>query len=191
MIRLVIGSILGGLAQFVVGFLFWATPLSAIAFKVATDQQNADVQAALARTLAPLGAGTFFVPWPDTPAGTVMMGRGPVALIHFNPAGFPLMSNGALIGGLVLSIATVWLLGLALYMIAGRVADFATRARVVVLASLAATLYLTIGQPVFNFYLPWTYWVYLAVSQLAGLVAGGLVVARWFLPRPVVSSAVE
>lgn len=182
MIRLVIGSILGGLAQFFIGFVFWGTPLSGLAFKVAGEPQNAAVQQSLAQNLTTTGTGTYYVPWPDTPAGTTMHGQGPVALIHFNTDGFALMDTGALVAGLILSILSTLLIGLALYAIAGRVNDFATRARIVVLVTVATVLYFTISEPVFNYYMPWPYFIYLAVSQLVGLIVAGLIVAKWFLP---------
>jgi len=52
MIRILIGSLVGGLAQFFVGFIFWGLPfLSRIPFTVAPDPQNAAVQTALAHDL--------------------------------------------------------------------------------------------------------------------------------------------
>ncbi|MGE3747300.1 MAG: hypothetical protein AB7G25_16575, partial [Sphingomonadaceae bacterium] len=67
-----------------------------------------------------------------------------------------------------------------------RVAAFADRARVAVLFAFAATFYLQLGQPVFNHY-GWGYFIYLFVSDFIGLSLAGIVVARWFLPRPVAS----
>jgi hypothetical protein len=99
MIRILAGSIAGGLAQFLIGFLFWGTPLANIAFTVAGDAQNADVQAALARDLGPTGTGAYYVPWPDTAQGTVLHGKGPVALIFFNTGGFPLVEISSLVTG--------------------------------------------------------------------------------------------
>lgn len=182
MIRVVIGSIVGGLAQWLVGFLFWGTPLAGLAFKVAGEAQNAAVQAALAQNLTTTGTGTYFVPWPDSASGTILHGRGPVALIQFNTQGFPTMEPGALLGGLIASIVTILLLGIALYAIADRVTDFASRAKLVVLGAVAATLYFVWSVPIYNFYLPWPYHVYSGIADLLGLVAGGLVLARWFLP---------
>ena len=189
MIRLVIGSILGGLAQWFVGFVFWGTPLSSIAFKVAPDAQNAAVQSALAQALSLTGTGTYYVPWPDTPQGTVLHGRGPVAMIHFNTAGFPLMDTNALVGGLVLSIISVFLIGLILWLVADRVDDFATRAKIVLLATIATTLYFILGEPVFNPYLPWPYFIYLGLSDGIGLALGSLIVARWFMPKSGATTA--
>lgn len=189
MVRILIGSIVGGLAQWVVGAIFWGTPLGKIAFRVVDDTKNAAVQQALAANLSESGTGTYYVPWPDSAQGTVLHGKGPVALIHFNTAGFPVMEGSSLIGGLVLSILTILLIGLALHAIADRVQDFATRARIVILFATAATLYFTVSQPVFNYSLPWTYFIYMALSQLIGMVAGGLVLVRWFMPRAVAAPA--
>jgi hypothetical protein len=189
MVRILIGSVAGGLAQWIIGALFWATPLSRIAFHVADDTANAGVQQALAQYLTPTGTGTYYVPWPDTPQGTILHGRGPVALIHFNMSGFPLMDSTSLIEGLVLSIVSILLIGLALHAIGGRVQDFASRVKLVVLFSVAATLYFTIGQPVFNYYMPWGYFLYLGLSQVLGMVAGGLVLVRWFMPKGVEASS--
>lgn len=183
MVRIVLGSILGGFAQFLVGFLFWGTPLSRLAFNVAGETQNAAVQTALAQNLTQTGTGTYAVPWPGTPQGTVLFGQGPIATIHLNTAGFPVVDSGALIAGLILSIVTAFLIGLALHGVADRVTTFAERARLVVLFSAAAVLYLHIGQPIFNHY-GWAYFLYLALADFIGLVVAGLVIARWFVPGP-------
>ncbi len=181
MFRVLIGSIVGGLAQFFVGFLFWGMPfLAHIPFTIASDAQNAAVQTALAQNLPT--TGTYYVPWPESSAGTVLHGRGPVALIFYNTHGFPSMDPGSLVVGLILSIVTIFLLGLALLVIAGRVGDFASRARIVLYFAVATVLYFTIATPVYNYYMPWGYWIYLALSQLVGIVVGGLILARWFVP---------
>jgi hypothetical protein len=180
MVRIVIGSVLGGLLQFFIGFLFWGTPLAGLIFSKANDAQNAMVQAALAQNFA--ATGTYYVPWPDTAQGTVLHGKGPVALIFFNTGGFPQMLPSALIGGLVLSVLSMLLVGLALHGVASRVPDFASRAKIVIFASIGIVAYSVLGQPIYNFYMPWGYWIYLAISLLAGFIAGGLVLARWFVP---------
>jgi len=183
MIRILIGSVLGGLVQFLVGFIFWGTPLSRLVFTVAPDAQEAAVQTALAQNLTATGTGTYHIPWPETAQGTILHGRGPVALVFFNTGGFPAMLASSLIGGLVLSIVSILLLGLALHTVAARVDDFASRMKIVVFASLGVVLYSILGQPVFNFYMPWGYWVYLAISLIVGFVAGGFVLAKWFVPH--------
>ena len=191
MVRIVIGSIAAGIVQWLVGFIFWGTPLGRLAFSVAGDAQNADIQGAMARNLSGLGAGTYLVPWPETAEGAVMMGRGPVALVFFNPAGFPLMDGASLIGGLVLSIVTMLIVAMGLAVVAARVPDFASRFRVLAALTAAMTLYFIIGQPVYNFYMPWGYWIYLAISCVVGMLAGGFVLLRWFMPAPAASSGID
>jgi len=185
MIKLVIGSILGGIAQWFVGFILWGTPLGQIPVKSAGDVQDTALQTALAQTLTASGTGTYMIPSPFSQQGTTLYGRGPVAMVHFNTGGFPVMDTSAIVGGLILSIVTIFLLGLALWFIADRVTDFASRAKIVVLAAVATSLYFTIGQPLYNAYMPWVYFVYLGVGNILGFAAGGLVLARWFLPKGI------
>lgn len=183
MTRTVIGGLLGGLALYLVGFLFWGTPLSGLAFSAIDDNRSAALQAALAQNLTETGTGSYIVPSPATGQGTVLFGQGPIATVHFNTNGFPVVDSGALIAGLILALATGLLIALALHAVAGRVTDFASRARVAVLFALAATLYLDLGQPIFNHY-GWGYFVYAFLADFIGLAVAGLVVARWFLPKP-------
>jgi hypothetical protein len=183
MVRIILGSIVGGLAQFIIGFLFWGTPLARLAYKVAPDPQGAAVQTALAQNLTPTGSGTYYIPWPDTAQGTVLHGKGPVALIFYNTGGFPQVEPSSLVVGLILSIVTMLLLGVALNTVAARVTDFASRARLVVLAGVATVLYFTVATPVYDFFMPFGWWIYSAIAQLVGFVVGGLVLARWFVPH--------
>lgn len=186
--RTIIGGLLGGLALYLVGFLFWGTPLSTIAFSRADDMQNAAVQAALAQNLTEHGTGTFIIPWPSTDQGTVLFGKGPIATVHFNTAGFPVVDSAALISGLILALITGLIIAFALRIVGERVPTFAERARVAVLFALAPTLYLDLGQPIFNHY-GWRYFIYLFISNFVGLAVAGLVIARWFLPRATAATA--
>ena len=58
MTRTLLGGLLGGLAMYMVGFVFWGTPLSGLAFTGAGDPQSAAIQAALAQNLTASGTGT-------------------------------------------------------------------------------------------------------------------------------------
>lgn len=174
MVRTVTGGLLGGLALYIVGFLFWGTPLSALALSRTQAQAGADLQAAMARALTPTGTGVYVVPDPATAEGTVLYGKGPVAMVQFNTAGFPVTDSGALIAGLVLALAVGLTIAFALRMVAGNVGD---RLRVGLLVALAAVLWLHIGQPVFN-HAPWGYYLYRAFSDFIGLAAATLVAAK-------------
>lgn len=182
MARVTIGGILGGIAMWIVGFLFWGTPLSRIALSAVDDATGAAVQTALRQNLGPSGAGAYPVPWPGTDAGTVLFGQGPSAMIFYHPGGLPVVDSAALIGGLVLAVVCALLIGFALWAVSDRVTTFSARMKLVVPFALAAATYIDLGQPIFN-HMPWGYFVYLWISDVVSLVAAGAIIARWFLPR--------
>lgn len=181
MIRILIGSIVGGIVQFIIGALFWATPLGKLAFRTLGQAETADLQTAMARTLTPTGTGTYFIPSPETAAGAILMGKGPVGLVFFNTGGFPAMDWHALLVGLVLSVVMLLLVGVALSLVDG----FAARIRVALLFGVATVLYFILSVPVYNITMPWAWWIYLAVSTFVGFAAGAFILIRWFVPRMV------
>jgi len=179
MVRILIGAIVGGLIQFIVGAIAWATPLGKLAFKNADLTATTGIHQAMKDNLTPTGTGTYFIPSPETAEGTVMMGQGPVGLIHFNSQGFAApMDPASLLTGLVLSVVMLFLIGVALSQIDG----FTARLRALMLIAAATVLYFIVAMPVFNFYMPWDWWLYLAGECFVALVAGGYVMLRWFMP---------
>ena len=182
MTRFVIGCVAAAVAMFILGFILYGSPLSMLAYATASDAANASVQNALAANLPK--TGTYIVPWPNSAEGTVLYGRGPVATIHYNTGGFSLADPSAMIGGFIHMLVSVTVLGLALLLVAARVADFASRARMVVYFTLAASIYITLADPIWG-HQDWIYSVYHFVADFIILAAGGIVIARWFLPRPV------
>lgn len=184
--RLLLGGVLGGLAMWFVGFIFWGTPLSLLALSKTDDASSAVLQQALAQHLGPLGTGAYPVPWIGTPTGTQLFGQGPVSMVFFNSNGFANPDTASLIAGLVLAIVCTLVAGFALRLVAGGL-DFAGRLKLVALVAVAVTAYSDLGQPIFN-HMPAGYFVYLWVSDVASWFAAGAVLA-WALPRPVVVSA--
>jgi hypothetical protein len=180
MFRIVIGSVVAGLVQFIIGAIAWVSPLGALAFKTLGDTETAQVQSALASGLTATGSGTYFIPSPETAAGTTLLGRGPVALIHFNTNGFPPMNTGALVTGLVMSIVVMLLVGVAVQ----RLPDFRSRMQTTVLFAIATVVYFVLSLPVYNFYLPWAWWVFLGIQEFIAFTLGAFVLLRWFMPTP-------
>lgn len=174
MIRTIVGGLVGGVALYLVGFLFWGTPLSALAFHRADLAAGTQLHAAMARALTPTGTGVYLIPDPATAEGTILYGKGPVATVHFNSGGFPVTDPGALIGGLILALAVGLVIALMLRFATG---DFAGRARIAIFAALAAVLWAHIGQAVFN-HAPWGHILYLALGDFVGLAAAGLIAAK-------------
>ena len=180
MARVILGAIVAALAMFVIGFLFFATPLAKIGLASVDNVQAAAVQQALAANLP--RTGTYAVPGTDTPEQTVMYGQGPIATVHYNIQGFAPVDSGSLIGGLVLNFIVALLIGTALIGIDRRVPDFGTRARVVVLFAVAGAAYAHLGEPLY-YHHDWGHFIYLFVADALALAVGGLIIARWFLPR--------
>lgn len=179
MFRTLLGGLIGGFAMFLVGFVFWGTPLSNLAISSTDVQSSANLQAALAKALTPTGSGVYVIPDYSSAEGTVLYGKGPVAMVQFNTSGFPAVDGSALIAGLILALAVSVLIAFALRAVA---ADFARRVTVLVLFALIAVLWIDVGQPIFN-HAPWGYFIYLAFSDFVALVAAGLIAARWFMPK--------
>jgi hypothetical protein len=186
MIRVILGSAAAAIAMFILGFIFFATPLAGMAFASLDDTQAASVQAALSASLP--HTGTYSVPGVDTPAQTNMYSRGPVATIHYNTGGFAAVDTASLATGLVFNFVIALLFGLTLLGIDGRVCDFASRARTVAIVAVAATAFTHLGEPIYMHH-DWPHFIYLFVADSLMLVAGGVIVA-WFLPvRAVVVPA--
>lgn len=181
MIRTVVGGIVAGFILFLIGFIFWATPLSRLAFSDAGAAESAAVQAALAQNLTRSGTGTYQIPNPDTAEGTVLYGRGPVASIHFNTSGFPVDDMNMIVTGFVFALVAGLVIAFALAAAGG--CGFARLARLVVLYSTGITFWLLLAQPVFGHF-GWGYWIYSFIAETTALIVAGLVVARWFVPAP-------
>ena len=76
------------------------------------------------------------------------------------------------------------LIGLGLHAIAGRVTDFASRIKVALAISGAATLMITTQSAIFM-HGDWRYALYNLIANFAMLAAGSFVLVSWFLPKPV------
>jgi hypothetical protein len=183
MVRTVVGGLLGGFALYLIRFLSWQTPLSALAFHRADEASSANLQAALAQALTPTGTGAYIIPDPASAQGTILYGKGPVATVFYNISGFPATDTGALIGGLILALAIGTVIAFALRFAA---TDFGNRARIAILFALAAILWLDLGQAVFN-HAPWGHILYLAFSDFLALAAAGLIAAR-LMESPVTAT---
>ncbi|MES2442948.1 MAG: hypothetical protein V4574_08965 [Pseudomonadota bacterium] len=179
--RLVLGSFVGGLAMWVVGFIFWGPLLGWLPFTVTSDASAAAVQAALKANLAATGSGTYAIPSTATTAGSVLHANGPVAMVHFTNSGFPGMDTFALLWGLVLAICCAFVGGLALRSVAADL-GFGQRVQLVALFAVAMAGYTQLGQPVFN-HAAWGYYLYAFVADIVTWLAAGSVLAL-FLPLP-------
>jgi hypothetical protein len=177
--RVIIGAIVAAIAMFIIGFIFFGTPLARLGVANIDDAQAAAVQQAMAANLP--RTGTYSVPGIDTEAQTNMFSQGPIATIHYNIGGFPAMDAGGLVTGLVLNFIVALLIGTALIGIDRRVPDFGSRARTAVLIAIAATAFTHLGEPIY-WHHDWPHFIYLFIADGLALSAAGIILA-WFLPR--------
>ena len=178
--RVIFGAIPAAIAMFLIGFIWYATPLAKLGLASLDNAQAAAVQQSMAANLP--GTGTYAVPGVDTAEQTSMFSQGPIATIHYNSGGFAAMDPGALVGGLVFYFVIALLLGLALIGIDRRVPDFPSRAKLVVIFAVAASAFMHLSEPIF-YHHDWPHFLYLFVGDALMLSAAGLIIARWFLPK--------
>lgn len=176
--RVIIGAAAAAVAMFVIGFIFFATPLNRLHVGSLDNAQAAAVQQALAANVP--GTGTYHVPSTVTPEQTIMYGQGPIATVHYNIGGFSVADPGVMIGGLVFDFVIALLIGVALLTVADRVQDFASRARLVVVFSVAASAYMHLGGPIW-YHHDWGHFIYVFIADAVTFAAAGLIIARWFL----------
>lgn len=180
-IRAAIGGIVGAIAMFVVGMIFWASPLNNLAYSSVDEGRSAAVQLALATNLP--HTGRYQVPDVNTAGGTTLYGRGPVATIDYNMRGFSTSDPATMIGGFVQEAVASLMIAFALFAISFRVTDFTTRFRAGLGLTAAATVMITLSDPIFA-HGPWNFAIYNLIACLAMLTSATFVITRWFLPQP-------
>ena len=180
MARSFIGGIVAGLILFALGFLFWQTPLSGLAYKNLPDAQGAAVQTALAQNLTQTGTGTYRIPDPKNQQGALLFARGPIATVDYNTDGFSPTGTAGLIPGLIIAIGAGMLIAFGLGAVAAGRA-FGDLARLVVLGSLGICAWIFLATPVANHF-GWGFWIYAFFAEAVSFIVAGLVVARWFVP---------
>ena len=183
--RALIGAVAASVAMFIIGFIFFATPLYKIATGTLDNSRAAAVQQALASNIPE--TGTYFVPSGDTPEQTIMYGRGPVATVHYNSSGFSISDPGVMIGGFVQMLIASLLLAVALYTLSAYVSRLSDQIRIVVLAVLAVTVFTRFGGPIW-YHHDWGHAIYLFIAESLSLIVAGLIILK-LLPHRAAAPA--
>ena len=181
MARALIGAVLGAIAMFVIGFIFFATPLAGIAMGSLEDNQAAAVQQVLAANVP--ATGTYYVPAPDSRAQAEMFARGPIAVIGYNMRGFSPSDSGVMIAGFLHMLVVALLLALFLLSISRYVSSHAERAKITALVLVAAAIFMRLGGPIWD-HQDWGFALYQFVADLAMLGAAAAVILK-LLPAPI------
>lgn len=178
MTRLIGGSAIAAVLMFILGFIFYATPLQGIAYASADPAVIDRVQAAMAELPK---SGAYLIPNTEQPGGAAAYAKGPIGMLRVVKSGFPAFDPTVLMAGFTHYFVSALLIGLALRSVAGRLDGGQTRA-VLGWTILACAIFNQLGDPVW-YRLDWTYALYSFGANVVILVAGALVVARWMRPR--------
>lgn len=181
MIRITIGSFVAAAAMFVIGFVFFATPLANLHVDGLEDGEAAAVQASLAENIGEAGPAAILVPFPESEAQQRLYLDGPTAMIHYNPSGFAIGDPGSMVGGFVHMLISAFILGGALYALSAHVADFRPRMAIAALFALSAGVFMHLGTPIW-WHQSWLHHGYVFVADVTMLLAAAFIFARWFLP---------
>jgi hypothetical protein len=181
MIRTFLGGLVGGVILFVMGFIFWATPLGEIPYSAVGDSESAAIQLVLNQNLTSTGTGAYVVPGSKTAPSAILYAQGPIATIFFNTQGYSPDDTAMLLPGFIAALIAGLLMAFGLAAVGGGGRSFAGTARLVVLFSLGFCVWAYLASPIFNHF-GWTYWIYSFVAEAVSLILAGLVIARWFLP---------
>jgi hypothetical protein len=179
MIKLLFGSFAAAVAMFLTGFLYFAGPIATIGYTSASETQGAAVQSALAANL-PV-TGTYMIPDPSTQSGTTLFGKGPVATVHYNSRGFAADSPDGMLPGFILYLVVSFFMAGALSQLDRRVADFKSRALIVICFAFASSTLIVLGDPIW-LHTDWRYAIFTFIGDVLMLSVAGLILARWFLP---------
>jgi hypothetical protein len=179
MVRAIIGALLGAIAMFIIGFIFFATPLYKLAAANLDDNQAAAVQQVLAANL--VHTGTYFVPEPGTRAQAEMYSRGPVATVHYNMRGFSPADPGVLAEGFIHMLIVALLSALALYWLSRRITAFDEQIKIAGVAIIAAAVFMRLGEPIW-YHHDWPWAIYNLISDSISLGAAALIILK-MLPK--------
>lgn len=176
--KLVIGSLVAAIAMFLLGFVFYGV-LMHLGWSTAPEATQLAVQEALK---ALPGTGTYAIPGGESPAMIAAYAAGPVAQIQYNAGGFPMMDPAVFAGGYVHMAVSVFLVGLLLWNLRDRLVSFAERAQVVIAVAAIFCVYIHLAGPIW-YHTDWRNALYKVVADMIIYVTGGLILARWFVPR--------
>lgn len=163
-----LGALVAAIVMFLLGYVFFDLLFPMALTPLAPDAAQA-VQAALGSHLP--ASGSYAVPMDEN-----AWMAGPSALITFAAAGqVPTMAMAMILGFLHMAVC-IFIFGLALNAIGG---DFARQAKIVLLVGTAASAFMHLGDPIW-YGGGWKMSIFLFVADGVMLIAGGLVLAKWF-----------
>jgi hypothetical protein len=179
MARALVGAVVGAIAMFIIGFIFFATPMNRIGTASLDNAQAAAVQQAMAANLPK--AGTYYIPSADSAEQAVMYGQGPIATVHYNTSGFSAADPAVMIGGFIHMLVVALLMAVGLFTLSRYVPSFGERVRLLLLGTIGAAAFMRLGEPIW-YHHDWSHAIYMFVADVVSLSVAGLIILK-MLPR--------
>jgi hypothetical protein len=180
-----VGSIVAAVVMFALGFLFFGV-LGMMMYAPLSPDAAAAVHSALGANIT--ATGTYMVP-----ADEAAWMTGPSAVVNFVAAGGVPSMAMAMGMGFVHLLLSALLFAYGLKAVGG---DFARQARVVLWFGIGAAVFIHLGDPIWYGF-AWRTSLFEFIADGVMLIAGGLVLARWFTstreaaPAPAAAVAAE
>ena len=138
--RFVIGSVIGAVALFFWGFVFWV--LNPLSYSVLLHPKDEVQLGTLLREQLP-DSGTYVLPHPLDPTETVnkLSLDGPIATIHMIREGRPAMEPRILIVGFLHGFAVVLMIAMLMTIALPALSSYGSRARFATIFGIASALF--------------------------------------------------
>jgi hypothetical protein len=176
MLRALIGAVAAAVAMYIIGIIFFVTPLSALGMSSLDDNQAAAVQQALAANVP--ATGTYYVPDPGKGAAqSTMFSRGPVALVGYNMRGFSPSDSTVMVSGFVFMLIVALFMAVFLYWLSQHVRGFAERLKIAAVGIVGAAIFMRLSGPVWD-HQDWAYAIYVLVSDVVMLIVAAIVILK-------------
>ena len=178
--QILIGSALAAIAVFIWGFVFWGSGAFDPFSHVGPVKETAIAASLKAGFDEP---GVYSIP--DQANGTdeewiERHEAGPIAIVQVQPEGANPMAPTKLIGGLAHMFISIVIMAIALGMT--NLAAYADRLKLVLLVSLAGTLYATLTDPIW-FHATWGYFIWVTAYQMVSWLIAGAILAYFIKPK--------
>ena len=179
--RQIIGVVLATVAVYMWGFLYWGA--STIPY---SGWQTTKDDAAAGKALLehfPV-SGTYYVPGVYIAEETRnrLSEAGPVAFVHIQREGRPVMDPSIMLNGFLLTLVTACLISVLLKRALPALGSYAERVGFVALVGVTAVVMIDFGDAVW-WKIPWGWKIYQIFYDLVAWVIAGLVLAKFVRPE--------
>ena len=179
--RQIIGVVLATLAVYMWGFLYWGASTIPYSAWQATNDDAAAGKALLEHFPV---SGTYYVPgmYVDEATRNKLSEAGPVAFVHIQREGRPVMDPSIMLNGFLLTLVTAFLISVLLKRALPALASYTDRVAFVALVGLTAVVMIDFGDAVW-WQTPWGWKIYQILYDLVAWVIAGLVLGKFIRPE--------